>query len=309
MRIRALEIFVELAQSESIRQLARAQGVKPSVISRQIESVEYFFRAELFDRNAEGIKLTEAGRLLLAHARDMLGSVRQAQALVDDLRGLERGEVVIHASGAPAVGILAPVVADLHIVHPGLRFTVHQASANDVFNAVADGDADLGLTMFSPETSKVDMRLSVAVDHALIVAADHPLAARDRVSLRDLAGTPLALPEKGFGARKRLDDVAREAGMAIEPVFVASGLAIQKELATRGVAALILPPICCRREIDAGLLRAIPLDCGDAFVTSIDLCCTRGRAHSFATRKLVAALTRAMAGSAGGSAKRAPPAP
>src|ERR1700761_4502321 len=98
MRIRALEVFVELAQAESIRQLARVHGVKPSVISRQIESVEYFFRSELFDRNAEGIKLTAAGRLLLAHARDMLGSVRQAQSLVDDLRGLERGEVVIHAS-------------------------------------------------------------------------------------------------------------------------------------------------------------------------------------------------------------------
>jgi DNA-binding transcriptional LysR family regulator len=301
MRIQALQVFVELSEAESIRQLARAYGVKSSVVSRQIESVEYFFKAQLFDRNAEGIKLTESGRLLVSHARSILAGTRNARAVIDDLRGLERGEVIIYAGGAAAAGILAPVVGDLHSQHPGLRFRIQVASANEVFAAVADGDADLGLTMFSPQVTKVDIRFSTLISHALIIASDHPLAAAKSISLEMLSQTTLAMPDGSYGVRRRLNEIASEAKTQIDPVFVSGSLETQKELALRGAAALILPVMCCRREVNAGLLKAIPLEPSVEIVTTIDLCCAPGRTLPFAARKLVTALSQVMASSSGRS--------
>ena len=296
MRLKALELFVELSQAESIRQVARAQGVKPSVISRQIASVEHYFRTELFDRNSEGIRLTESGSLLVSFARTLLADARSARAAIDDLRGLERGEVVIHAGGAPAAGMLAAVVAALHHRHPGLRFTLHSASATEVELAVADGVADLGFTIFSSNLSKVETIHRVSVEHALIVARDHPLAQLEHISLRRLADIPLALPGPSFGARRALEVLLAREAIHIEPAFVCDSLSVQKELAISGVAALLLPLMCCRRELAAGLLAAVPLDKGGELVTTLDLFCAKGRTLQFAARKLAQALTLAMDG-------------
>lgn len=294
MRLNALETFLELSEAESFRQLARAHGVKASAISRQIEGLEYYFRTELFDRNTEGITLTESGRLLLGPARQILTNLRDARAVVDELRGLERGRVTVYAAGAPAAGILAGVVADLHATHPGLRFSIEIASATDVFDAVESGKADLGLTMFSPETSKVEIRLSSYVEHRIIVQPGHRLASAERVSLRDLENCPLVLAGMSHGSRNRLEQLARDARVMLDPIFETGSVEIHKELALRGAAALVLPVMCCRREVETGQLLALPFEERDALITTIDVCCAPGRRLSFAARKLSVALGQAL---------------
>jgi len=186
------------------------------------------------------------------------------------------------------------VIGDLHVKHPGLRFRIQVASANDVFAAVADGDADIALTMFSPDASKVEIRLSRSIGHAVILVPNHQFAGRESLSLRDLSQIPLALPDGSYGVRRRLNEIAAASNIDIDPVFVSGSLETQKELALRGKAALILPVMCCQREVDAGLLKAVPLNKGDEINTAIDLCCAPGRTLPFAARKLVSALSNVM---------------
>lgn len=294
MRLTALETFLELCEAESIRQVARAHGVKPGAISRQIESVEYFFRVDLFDRNVDGIKLTEPGRLLASHVRSILADVRTARAIVDDLRNLERGEVTIYSGGAPGVGLLAPVLARLHAQYARIRFTVELTSASEVIEAVADGRADLGLTIFSPDTSKVEIRFSQPIAHYVILSPRHPLADFAHLTLHQLGSVPLALPQMDYSARRRLRQIAADAGVEIVPAFTTHSLTMQKELALAGAAALVLPAMCVQREIDAGTLRAIPLEQASALDTSLDLSSAPGRVLPFAARALSHAIQEAM---------------
>lgn len=296
MRLKALEFFVELSRAGSIRQIAREHGVKPSVISRQISSLEHYFRTELFDRNAEGIRLTESGRLLVDFARSMLAQARNARATVDDLRGLERGEVIIYAGGAPATGMLASVLADLHRRYPRLRFILYSASARDVEIAVADGVADLGFTIFPANLGKIDLQHRVSLEHRLIVSRDHPFAKLDHISLQQFSEVALALPDKSFGARRSLDAVLAEESIQMEPTFECNSLSVQKELAISGAAALVLPVMCCQRELASGLLVAVPIAAAENLGTTLDLFSGRGRTLPFAARKLADALVEAMNG-------------
>ena len=80
MQIRALQVFVELARSDSIRQAAQRCNLAPTAVSRQIDRLEYFFRTELIDRSAAGIRLTEAGRLLAERAvATVVAAVRERE--------------------------------------------------------------------------------------------------------------------------------------------------------------------------------------------------------------------------------------
>jgi len=294
MRIKALQMFVELSQAESIRQLARAHGVKPSVISRQIESLEYHFRCDLFERNFDGVKLTEAGRLLVDQARTILADVRTARALIDDLRGLQRGDVMIFTSAAPAAGLLAPMIAKVCEEYPGLRFGIQTASGAEVINAVVDGQADLGFTIFSPETSKVDVRCTRQLSQQVIMAPQHPFASFDSITYSQLASISLALPEPNFGARRLLNRVGADLQLTFQPVFETSSLAMLKELGMQGAAALVLPAVCCRREIEMGLLKAVPIEGEPSIDTTLDLCCAKDRPLSFAARTVLNAIRDAM---------------
>ncbi len=301
MQVRALQLFVEVARSESIRQAAQRLNMLPTALTRQIDSLEYFFRAELLDRGAAGIRLTEAGRLLAERATMIASDIDLTRALIDDLRRLDRGHVAILAGGAVVGGLLAPVLAALHRRHPALRFSISVTSAAEVIAGVADGSAALGVTIFSPDSAGALIHRRFAIEHAIIVGAGHAFAAAPEVSLRMLAGASLALPDTGFGARQDLDRMARAASLRLDPVFVTGSLDMQKALALRGVAALVLPPLCCRDEIEAGRLVAVRMAADSAIRTTLDLCRAPNRSLPFAAQTVLADLERrvpeALAGS------------
>lgn len=291
MHVRALQIFVELARSDSIRQAAQRLNITPTTVSRQIDALELYFGTELIDRSSAGIRLTEAGRLLMGRSRLISNEIQITVALVDDLRGLQRGRATIRAGGAVVAGWLAPVIRDLHNEYPGLRFHVDVASAADVFSGVNDGLADLGVTIFSPENNEAMICHSRPVGHSVIVGPTHPFASLSSVSMPELARAALAIPDGSFGLRRKLERVAQASGVQLDPTFETGSLDLQKELAMFGSTALILPPLCCKREIALGLLVAVPLADESKIETTLDTCRAPNRALPFAAQKLLQSLT------------------
>ncbi|GBQ65870.1 LysR family transcriptional regulator [Ameyamaea chiangmaiensis NBRC 103196] len=290
MNVKALDLFVVVAASASLRQAAQKLGMTPTALSRQIDALEHYFNAELIDRNASGMRLSEAGAILARRAPGLVNDLRATRALLDDLRGLQRGTVTVQAGGAMLAEFLVPVVTALHQRYPGIRFHIRESRVSDLFTALTDFAADLGVSIFTPETARGFVQWGCAVDHAVIVGADHPLVGGGPVSMAALTRHALALPDETYGVRRRLDRAAAEARTTLDPVFVTGSLVAQKELAIRGIAALVLPPICCRREIANGQLVAVPLSRGAAIETSIDLCVVPGRGMPFAARALHKAL-------------------
>jgi DNA-binding transcriptional LysR family regulator len=292
MNIRAMQVFVELAGSASIRQAAQRLSLSPTAIARQIDVLEYYFHARLVDRGSGGIELTEAGRLLAERARSIVNDAETTRALIDDLRGLQRGQVTIRAAGSVVAGLLAPVLCELHVRHPGLRFHVDESRAGEILSAVSKGDADIGVTIFSPDSARSMISDSYVISHAVIVSPTHTLASLPSVSMKTLASQPIAMPDAAYGVRQSLQRNAKAAGVRLDPVFVTGSLEMQKELAARGTAVLILPPLCCRREIEAGVLVAIPLAPGSMISTSLDLYKAPDRTLSFAAQTVLDALIR-----------------
>lgn len=296
MHVRALLSFIEVARSGSIRQAAQRLGIAPTALNRQLASLEYFFRAGLLDRRAAGVALTEAGRLLAARAAMIGAEIETTRALIDDLRGLERGHASIRAAGAVVGGLLAPVLARLHERHPRLRFSIDVTSAAELVAGVADGTVDLGVTIFAPDSAAPLIAARHPIAHSAIVSPGHPLAGLERVSLAELTRHALALPGAGFGARQDLDRIARAASRRLDPVFITGSLDMQKALALRGAAVLILPPLCCADEIEAGRLVAVALAEDSLIETSLVICRAPDRVLPHAAEAVIAELERFLVG-------------
>jgi len=295
MQVRALELFVTLSACASLRQAAQKLGMTPTALGRQLDSLEYYFGMELIDRSASGVRLTEAGAVLAQRASATVNDLRTTRALLDDLRGLQRGCVTVQAAGAMLAEFLVPVVCELHQRYPGIRFHIRESRVSDLFSALSDLSADIAVSIFTPDTARSFVTWQCDVGHAVIVSPDHALAGHDVVTMEVLARQALAVPDDTYGVRRRLEQAAARAQVALDPVFVTGSLVAQKELAIRGMAALVLPPVCCRREIASGLLVAVPLEAGAAISTAIDLCALPGRRLPFAAQALGEGLRRFLA--------------
>jgi DNA-binding transcriptional LysR family regulator len=294
MQIRALLYYREVVRAGSLRKAAQRLGVAPTAITRQIENLEHQFGTQLIERDARGIRLTAAGELLAARTGRVLRDLDQVHMLIDDLKGLRRGSVKIVTNGALAAGLIGPVLAEFSLAYPKVMHEVSITSASAALEAVSQREADIAITLFSPPRADIQIRQSCELAHAAIMSPDHPLAGRREVTLEDLATHALALPDSAFAARQALEAAMHDAGLVVDPVFETASIEMQKELARRGAAILILPELAIEREKKAGELIAVPLAGPHNIATKIDLNCAREHPLSFAATKLVAMLEREM---------------
>lgn len=287
MQLQAINYFNELVRCRSIRQASEKLGVSPTAISRQLENLEHYFGAPLVSRGARGIILTAAGELVATRSQSMMRELENTKQVIDDLRGLKRGDVSIHVNGAAINAILAPALSNFFALYPGVRITVTVSSAQEAKNAVINGDTDMAVTMFSPQDPKVDVRFRIPVRHEVIMAVNHPLAKYNKISLEQMRKYPIAMPDNSFGIRLNFDQRQRTAGFKpIEAIFTTSSLELQKELALHGTVTLILPALSVIREIKSGELVVRPFEEFCEIKTHLQLGRSKTVVPSFAAAKL-----------------------
>ncbi|UHS62336.1 LysR family transcriptional regulator [Agrobacterium vaccinii] len=286
MNLRALMYFDELVRTSSMRAAAENLNVAPTAVSRQIENLEEYFGTPLVERSSRGVTLTAAGELLAERAGKTLRELGHVHQLIDDLKGLERGRATIYANGATVASLLAPALSQFSQTYPKLRFEVHITSARQAIDALVSAQADIAITLFAPKTSEVKILAKREIGYDVILPAGHPLADKPSISLKDLAAIPLALPEKTFAARQAFDALFAQAGIVLDPTFIASSLELLKDLVLDGAAVTLLPPLSVAREIDAGQMVAVPLSGSKGVRTTMELCVAPDRELSFAAATL-----------------------
>jgi len=296
MQWRALKYFDTVARCRSLRQAAARLHIAPTAVSRQIDQLEHQLGAPLLERGPEGIRLTAAGELLAEQARRTLRDLERVEARIADLQGMRTGRVAIEAAEGLVSSLLTPALTDLNRDYPRLEFDIAIASAGGVIDALRRGDTDIGLAFFLPPRDDILRVATAGLEHCVVMAPSHPLAADEEVSLEAALAHPLALPDDSYGVRQALDRAAKSRGLQYAPSFTTASLETQKALAMAGAAVLILPAMAVARECQQGTLTAVPLEEGALGWARIDLCIYRHRSPSPAVQTCLERLETALGG-------------
>lgn len=189
-RLRSLHA---IATYGSIAAAAEALHLTGSAVSQQMARLEREVGLPLLERHGRGVRLTDAGEVLVGHARDILGQVESAEA---DLAARDRvvsGRLAIAAFATAARGLLPTVISALTGDHPGLRVTLSEQEPPETLRLVTGGEFDIGVVqdwanapLSVPDDLDQAMLLHDAADVALPI--DHPLASRDVLALDELTG-------------------------------------------------------------------------------------------------------------------------
>ena len=206
----ALDALRAVGTHGSVVAAADALGFTPSAVSQQVKRLEKQTGVPLLERVGRGVMLTRHGRHLVEQGGRLLSDLEELQAGLHQQAGTVAGRVRLTAFSTAMRGLIAPALPPVLAAHPHLRVSLAEREPWDTVSLVASGQADLGVAHSWGDLPLVipDHLARRTVGHDLaevIVARDHPLAGRDVVTPRDLAGEDWIATAEGTICRQWLN--------------------------------------------------------------------------------------------------------
>ena len=198
MDIRVLRYFLTVAREESFSRAADALYLSQPTLSRQIREMEEELGVQLLVRTNRNVRLTQEGQRLRRRAQEIVDLMDKTQDEFASPEGEVAGEIAIGCGETQIMREVAKVAIPLQQEHPGIRFNLYSANADDVSEKLDQGLLDFGL-MFEP----FDMRrydtlvLPFSDTIGFLMQESHPLAKKKALRMEDVTGVPLILPRKG----------------------------------------------------------------------------------------------------------------
>ena len=246
MELRHLRYFVAVAEELHFGRAATRLNIAQPPLSRQIRDLEREVGAPLFARTARGAELTAAGKAFLPEARLTLAQAERAQRTA--LRA-SKGEIGRLRVGFIEAATYSPILPNvlgffrMHLSQIGL--SLFEMSSAEQEEALRDGRIDLGMLDNPPPDAARWLHVEPVYSDPLVAALpeSHPLAARERLALGDLASDQFVLFPRS-GAPRLYDDFianCRGAGFSPRVVQQAAGWHTLSGLVGAGVGTGFVP--------------------------------------------------------------------
>jgi DNA-binding transcriptional LysR family regulator len=189
---RRLRTFAVVAATGSIKRAAETLTFTPPAVSQQIAALERYLGCPLFDRGPRGVRLTEAGRVLLALASDVLDRLDVAESTLKSLARSQLGPLHVAAFASAGWRLIPQAFAMLRERHPALRISLLEAEPPEALAHVKAGHADVAVIYtydgVPPPPEPALQTQPLARDPLRVVLpSEHPLAQQTSVALTDLA--------------------------------------------------------------------------------------------------------------------------
>ncbi len=195
MDIRQLRYFTAVAEELNFTRAAQRLHITQPPLTRQIQALEASLGVELFLRKSQGVLLTEAGKTLLADARNLASLMEQSVERAHMAGRGQGGRLDIGFFGTSAFDLLPRVLAAYRQSYPRVKLVLHPGQTPAQVLALRQGRVAVVFERQVPQ--EPDIQVELAAQERVLVAlpAAHRLARRKLIDVDDLRNEPMILPE------------------------------------------------------------------------------------------------------------------
>ncbi len=205
MKLNTLRIFVNLIDLGSYSLTADKLNLTQPAVSMQIKSLEEKFGDKLLQKEQGELRLTPVGKIIYSEGKKILQTWDGLLQKVEMNRGKEVKELHIASSTIPSEYMIPDILSCLLNCIPDLKVEVSVSDSAESIELLAKNKVDLAVVGYKPENSKFKI-IEAADDRLkLILPADHELAVKDRILIKDLQSEKMIIREKGSGTRKAME--------------------------------------------------------------------------------------------------------
>ena len=259
MNYNHLMIFLAVAEEGSVSRGADRLCISQPAVSKQLGVLEASLRAKLFDRLPKGVRLTEAGHLLLGYARRLSALEREAEQAMAELQGLARGSLTLGASLTVGAYLMPELLAEYSRRHPHIALTLEIANTENIQKMLREGRLDLALTEGFADDPDLDAAVFAHDELVAIAPPGHPLLTQAPVPAARLLQEPLILREPGSGTRAVLERALAALGLTVQPLMSLGSTEAIKRAVAAGAGLAVVSRLALGLELETGRLALLPL--------------------------------------------------
>ena len=263
LNVARLRVLHEAARTGSLTLAAAALNYTTSAVSQQIALLERETNAQLLERHPRGVRLTEAGRVLVERTGTVLAELQAAEDELDAVQHGKGGRLRFASFPTANAALMPRAVAAFRPRHPHVELLLSERDRDDGLAGVAERELDLALVYeFSlvpvvvPEGVEVRPLLTDAV--YIMLPDGHRLAGRRRLRLADLGDETWIQGVRSGSTLDVLPLAARAAGFEPRILFRTDDQTTVRGLVAAGLGIAMVPSLVLS-SMPPGLV-ARPLD-------------------------------------------------
>jgi DNA-binding transcriptional LysR family regulator len=263
MNLKQLEVFIAVADCCSFSRAAEMTFLTQSTVSQHIASLENEFALKLLDRTGKGALLTEAGKILLLHARRIIVEAQDLQLTLNRFKGLDEAFLKLGGSNIPGSYMIPGFIPLFHQQNPGVTITLFQGDSRETLERLKREEVELAIIgsrfdgegfLYTPlTTDKI----------SLVVNANHRWNGREKILPEDIVNEPLIFREPGSGTDRTVRAALASAGFAAEQLnvktYLGSNEAVKQAILGGGGVSFV-SEMSVRKECERGELFMVKIE-------------------------------------------------
>lgn len=260
--VKQLRYFIAIAEEGSLSAAAQRVNVAQPSLSQHVLSLERDLGVKLLERSPRGVSLTQAGEVLLSHAREIVSALENAVEAVRRSGSEPMGEVAFGLPSSVSMVLSVPLAETVRLELPKVRLRAIEAMSGFILTWLEDQSIDLGILYDISSVRHLTHQKLMTEDLFFFSAPDAwPFETRagSAVRLAELAPVELVLPSKHHGLRTMIDRFTRSHGVQLNVATEMDALSQIKTMVSRGSGYTILAPAAAIDFVERGELIMAPI--------------------------------------------------
>jgi DNA-binding transcriptional LysR family regulator len=261
LSVARLNVLREVAYRGSFSATADALSYTQSAVSQQIAALEAEVGMALLERHPRGVTLTAAGQTLVGHAEGILARLDAAQASMSAIAGLRGGRLRVASFPTAGATLMPLAIATFRRLYPDVELTLAEGEPEEVAPRLRAGELDLALLFeFAGESlAGGDTTRAELLEDPMYLALPraHPLAAKPRLALEDLAEEAWVQTASTSPCARHVVRSCHVAGFEPNVAFESDDYQTVQGLVAAGVGVALIPELALSAVREEIAIRAL----------------------------------------------------
>ena len=244
------KVFYYVAKNKNITQAANELMVSQPAVSKSIKVLEQDLNTKLFNRNKDGVSLTNAGEVLYSKINKAIELITSAEEDIDSINNLEQGTINIGAGNTIMQRYLMPYIKEFHEMYPNINVIVHTVVTEELIKRAQVGLVDIVFTHL-PNTIPNNFNIiKLKKLHDILVVNKDSKYVNKAINKKELKNMPLILLPYKASNRKNFNKFCLKNNIVVNPLMEIGNDLIIEECAQNGLGVGLVVKEYVQNKLD-----------------------------------------------------------
>lgn len=259
MNIDSLKMFCLVADEGSISKAARLNFVSQPAVTRQIRQLEEQYGANLFERTAGKLTLSEAGKILYPYAKEIVEYSKRSFEAIQEITANQ--ETVLNVGASSTIGeyLLPGLLGDFSKSYPNLKFSLSIGNTPSILSKLENNEIDIAFVEGAVENENFSREKFTEDDLILVISSNHHWKDKTQIDIHELSEEKMIWREADSGTRQIVEN-ALHVYEILDKIKSAMELGSYQSIKSAVEADLgvsILPKLTVAKELKYGTLHEL----------------------------------------------------